>query len=40
MQELRRGGYDPIIEAHGGHVIAASPGKGQGSTFTIELPIV
>ncbi|MHB9132435.1 MAG: PAS domain S-box protein [Armatimonadota bacterium] len=28
-----------IVDAHGGRVIAASAGPGQGSTFTIELPI-
>jgi signal transduction histidine kinase len=28
-----------IAEAHGGSVAAESPGKGQGSTFTIRLPI-
>ena len=28
-----------IAEAHGGSVVAASPGKGQGSTFTLRLPI-
>ncbi|MDD9205792.1 ATP-binding protein [Georgenia sp. 10Sc9-8] len=27
-----------IIDAHGGHVAAASPGAGHGATFTIELP--
>lgn len=27
-----------IVEAHGGRVEAASPGKGQGSTFTVWLP--
>jgi signal transduction histidine kinase len=27
-----------IAEAHGGSVVAASPGKGQGSTFTLRLP--
>jgi signal transduction histidine kinase len=28
-----------IVEAHGGKVTAASKGVGQGSTFTIQLPI-
>ncbi|MBN1887829.1 MAG: HAMP domain-containing protein [Thermoflexales bacterium] len=28
-----------IVEAHGGQVTAASQGDGQGSTFTIQLPI-
>jgi signal transduction histidine kinase len=28
-----------IAEAHGGSVVAASPGKGQGSTFTLRLPM-
>ena len=28
-----------IVELHGGHVQAASPGPGQGSTFTIWLPV-
>ena len=28
-----------LVEAHGGSVIAGSPGKGQGATFTIELPL-
>ena len=27
-----------IIDMHGGEVTAASPGPGQGSTFTITLP--
>ncbi|MFZ5737269.1 response regulator receiver sensor signal transduction histidine kinase [Rhodopseudomonas thermotolerans] len=27
-----------IVDMHGGHVTAASPGPGQGSTFTITLP--
>jgi len=29
-----------LAELHGGSVRAASPGEGQGSTFTISLPIV
>jgi PAS domain S-box-containing protein len=28
-----------LIEAHGGHVSASSPGKGQGSSFKIDLPV-
>jgi signal transduction histidine kinase/ActR/RegA family two-component response regulator len=28
-----------LVELHGGHVTADSPGEGQGATFTIELPI-
>jgi PAS domain S-box-containing protein len=28
-----------LISAHGGTVVAQSPGKGQGSTFTVKLPI-
>jgi signal transduction histidine kinase len=28
-----------IADAHGGSVEAASPGKGQGSTFTLRLPL-
>jgi CheY-like chemotaxis protein len=27
-----------IVELHGGTVVAASPGEGQGATFTIRLP--
>ncbi|MEM8590952.1 MAG: ATP-binding protein [Pseudomonadota bacterium] len=27
-----------IVEAHGGSVAAVSPGKRQGTTFTIRLP--
>jgi CheY-like chemotaxis protein/anti-sigma regulatory factor (Ser/Thr protein kinase) len=27
-----------LVEAHGGTVVAESPGKGQGSTFTVRLP--
>ena len=27
-----------IVEAHGGHITAASPGAGTGSTFTFTLP--
>jgi len=29
-----------IVELHGGRVDVASPGKGQGATFTISLPFV
>jgi signal transduction histidine kinase/CheY-like chemotaxis protein len=29
-----------LVELHGGLVRAASPGRNQGSTFTIELPVV
>jgi len=28
-----------IVEAHGGHIWAASPGRGRGSTFTFTLPL-
>ncbi len=28
-----------IVEVHGGNIRAASPGLGQGSTFTIEMPL-
>ena len=28
-----------LVELHGGHVSAESPGPGQGSTFTVELPL-
>ncbi len=28
-----------LVEAHGGRIRAASPGRGQGSTFTLSLPI-
>jgi signal transduction histidine kinase len=28
------------VEAHGGHIEASSPGAGQGSTFTLSLPLV
>jgi PAS domain S-box-containing protein len=28
-----------IVELHGGRVYAASPGKGQGATFTVVLPV-
>ena len=28
-----------LVELHGGHVQAASPGKGQGATFTVTLPL-
>jgi PAS domain S-box-containing protein len=29
-----------LIDLHGGSIFAASPGKGQGSTFTIRLPLL
>ena len=29
-----------IVELHGGGVTAASPGKGQGATFTVRLPLM
>lgn len=29
-----------ILEAHGGRILAASPGPHQGATFTLELPLV
>ncbi|MEJ8838309.1 hybrid sensor histidine kinase/response regulator [Ramlibacter sp. AN1133] len=29
-----------LIEMHGGHVDASSPGEGGGSTFTVRLPLV
>ena len=29
-----------IVEAHGGHLTAASDGPGQGATFVIELPAI
>lgn len=29
-----------LVELHGGTVEAASPGEGQGSTFTIKLPLI
>jgi len=28
-----------IIEAHHGSIVAASPGKGRGATFTVTLPL-
>jgi signal transduction histidine kinase len=27
-----------LVHAHGGTVVASSPGKGRGSTFTVTLP--
>jgi signal transduction histidine kinase/ActR/RegA family two-component response regulator len=29
-----------LVEMHGGHVSAASPGEGGGSSFTVRLPLV
>lgn len=29
----------PVVEAHGGNIRVESPGLGQGSTFTVELPL-
>jgi signal transduction histidine kinase/DNA-binding response OmpR family regulator len=29
-----------LVEAHGGHIEATSPGKGQGTTIRIELPLM
>ena len=29
-----------IVELHGGHIEAFSPGEGQGSTFRVELPVM
>jgi PAS domain S-box-containing protein len=29
-----------LVELHGGSVTAESPGEGQGSTFTVKLPVV
>lgn len=29
-----------LVEAHGGEVTATSPGEGQGSTFTVTLPLM
>jgi signal transduction histidine kinase len=28
-----------LVELHGGRIWAASPGEGQGSTFTVLLPL-
>jgi signal transduction histidine kinase len=28
-----------IVEAHGGRISAASAGRGQGSRFTVRLPL-
>ena len=28
-----------LVELHGGHIAASSPGLGQGATFTVSLPI-
>jgi signal transduction histidine kinase len=28
-----------IVNQHGGEIEAASPGQGQGSTFTVRLPL-
>jgi len=37
---LLRGRRDDVVELHGGTVTAVSPGKGQGSTFTVSLPLL
>jgi PAS domain S-box-containing protein len=29
-----------LVELHGGSIVAESPGRGQGSTFTVKLPVV
>jgi len=29
-----------LVELHGGRVSAASPGEGQGSTFTVQIPVM
>jgi signal transduction histidine kinase len=29
-----------LVELHGGTVSVASPGEGQGSTFTVKLPLI
>jgi len=28
-----------IVESHGGHIWAESPGEGEGATFTFTLPV-
>jgi signal transduction histidine kinase len=28
-----------LVELHGGHVRVESPGRGQGTTFTVRLPV-
>jgi signal transduction histidine kinase len=29
-----------LVELHGGSVSVASPGEGQGATFTVQLPLL
>ncbi|MFQ4136416.1 PAS domain S-box protein [Nodosilinea sp. PGN35] len=29
-----------LVEAHGGSIVADSPGEGQGATFTLQLPLL